>query len=304
MDRPRPGHITTTESRNPATMDIDTVSTLEMVQIMNAQDATIAAAVAAALPQIAGAIDGIAARVREGGRLIYIGSGTSGRLGVLDASECPPTFNTPGDLVVGLIAGGPPALTQAREGAEDDRQSGAQDIAELDVTHLDSVVGITSSGSTPYVLGGMAEARRRGALVIGLTCNHPAPIDDYGEITIAAVVGPEVITGSTRLKAGTAQKMVLNMLSTGVMIRLGKTYGNLMVDVRATNAKLRDRARRIVAEACNIPEDEAAHALAACDQEVKTAIVAILNKVAPETARRQLTAGSGVIRQALASRQV
>ena len=301
MDKPRSGHITTTETRNPATMGIDTVSTLEMVQIMNTQDATIAAAVAAAMPQIAGAIDGIAARMREGGRLIYMGSGTSGRLGILDASECPPTFNTPGDLVVGLIAGGPSAITQAREGAEDDRESGAHDVAELDVTHLDSVVGITSSGSTPYVLGGLSEARRRGALVIGLTCNHPAPIDDYGEITIAAVVGPEVITGSTRLKAGTAQKMVLNMLSTGVMIRLGKTYGNLMVDVRATNAKLRDRARRIVAQACNIPEDEAAQALAACDQEVKTAIVAIINEVAPETARRQLAAGKGMIRQALTS---
>ena len=302
MDRPRPGHITTTESRNPATMDIDTVSTLEMVQIMNEQDATIAAAVAAATPQIASAIDGIAARMRDGGRLIYMGSGTSGRLGILDASECPPTFNTPSELVVGLIAGGPPAIMQAREGAEDDRRSGAHDVAELNVTHLDSVVGITSSGNTPYVLGGITEARQRGALAIGLTCNHPAPIDDCGDITIAAVVGPEVITGSTRLKAGTAQKMVLNMLSTGVMIRLGKTYGNLMVDVRATNAKLRDRARHIVAQACNIPEDEAAQALAACGQEVKTAIVAILNKVAPETARRQLTAGNGVIRKTLASR--
>ncbi len=301
MDRPHPGHITTTESRNPATVDIDTVSTLEMVQIMNAQDATVAAAVATAIPQIAVAIDGIAVRMREGGRLIYMGSGTSGRLGILDASECPPTFNTAGDLIVGLIAGGPQAITQAREGAEDDHQSGAHDVAELDVTHLDSVVGITSSGSTPYVLGGMAEARRRGALVIGLTCNHPAPIDDYGDVTIAVVVGPEVITGSTRLKAGTSQKMVLNILSTGVMIRLGKTYGNLMVDVRPTNAKLRDRARRIVGQACNIPEDEAAQALAACDQEVKTAIVAIINEVAPETARRQLTAGNGMIRQVLTS---
>jgi len=299
MHRPHSDHIMTTESRNPATMDIDNVSTLEMVQIMNAQDATVAAAVATAIPQIAVAIDGIAARMREGGRLIYMGSGTSGRLGILDASECPPTFNTAGDLVVGLIAGGPQAITQAREGAEDDRQSGTHDVAELDVTHLDSIVGITSSGSTPYVLGGMAEARRRGALVIGLTCNHPAPIDECGEITIAAVVGPEVITGSTRLKAGTAQKMVLNILSTGVMIRLGKTYGNLMVDVRATNAKLRDRARRIVAQACKIPEDEAAQALAACDQEVKTAIVAIINEVAPETARRQLAAGNGIIQQVL-----
>jgi N-acetylmuramic acid 6-phosphate etherase len=295
-------HVTTTEARNPATTEIDTASTLELVRIMNAEDAKVAAAVATALPEIADAIDRIATRMRDGGRLIYMGSGTSGRLGVLDASECPPTFNTPPDLVIGLIAGGPTAITQAREGAEDDRHSGARDIAELDVTHRDSVVGITASGGTPYVLGGMAEAHRRGALVIGLTCNHPAPIDDCGDVVIAAVVGPEVIAGSTRLKAGTAQKMVLNMLSTGVMIRLGKTYGNLMLDLRATNAKLRDRAQRIVAQACGVTEEEAARMLATCDQEVKTAIVAILNDVTPEVARRQLAASRGVVREALVGR--
>ncbi len=302
MEKPRARHVTTTETRNPATTEIDTASTLEMVRMMNAEDAKVAAAVATALPQIADAIDRIAARMQDGGRLIYMGSGTSGRLGILDAAECPPTFNTPLGLVVGLIAGGPPAIMQAQEDAEDDRQSGAQDVADLDVTHRDSIVGITASGGTPYVLGGMAEARRRGALVIGLTCNHPAPIDDFGDVTIAVVVGPEVIAGSTRLKAATAQKMVLNMLSTGAMVRLGKTYGNLMVDLRATNAKLRDRARRIVAQACDVTEEEAAEALAACDQEVKTAIVAILNNVTPDVARRQLAASRGVVRRALAER--
>jgi N-acetylmuramic acid 6-phosphate etherase len=314
----RDAHVAdTTESRNPATLNIDTVSTREMVALINAEDHKVADAVERALPQIAEAIDRIAARMKpqEGGardcvgdrdcvgapegRLIYVGAGTSGRLGVLDASECPPTFNTPADRVVGRIAGGPSAITQAIEGAEDDREAGAQEIADLDVSEADAVVGITSSGSTPYVLGAMDAARRRGALVIGLTCNAPAPIDAYGDLTIAVVVGPEALTGSTRMKAGTAQKMVLNMLSTGVMIRLGKTYSNLMVDVRATNAKLRRRAQRIVAQACDISENAAAEALAHCDQEVKTAIVAVLNGVDPALARRQLARHHGVVRAAL-----
>jgi N-acetylmuramic acid 6-phosphate etherase len=292
----------TTEARNPATVDLDTLPTLEMVRRINAEDARVAPAVAEALPQIAAAIDGIAARMRNGGRLIYLGAGTSGRLGVLDASECPPTFSTPPDLVVARIAGGPGALMRAVEGAEDDREAGARDVTELEVTARDTVVGITSSGSTPYVLGALQEARWRGALTIGLTCNQPAPIEAEAEITIAVIVGPEVLTGSTRLKAGTAQKMVLNMLSTGVMVRLGKTYGNLMVDLRASNVKLRRRAQRIVAQACEISEEEASAALAACDQEVKTAIVVILNKVDPETARRQLVAQGGVVRKAVARR--
>lgn len=295
----------TTESRNQATLNIDTVSTREMVALINAEDRKVADAVQQALPQIAEAIDRIADRMKSqesgarDGRLIYVGAGTSGRLGVLDASECPPTFNTPPDLVIGRIAGGPSAITQAIEGAEDDREAGAQEIAELDLSAADTVIGITSSGSTPYVLGAMDAARRRGSLVIGLTCNAPAPIDAYGDLTIAVVVGPEALTGSTRMKAGTAQKMVLNMLSTGVMIRLGKTYSNLMVDVRATNAKLRRRAQRIVAQACDISEDAAAEALARCDQEVKTAIVAVLNRVDPALARRQLARHHGVVRAAL-----
>ncbi len=291
--------VTTTESRNAATLELDTVSTLEMVRLMNAEDARIAPAVGAALPEVATAINRIAERMRAGGRLIYMGAGTSGRLGVLDASECPPTFNTPPDLVIGLIAGGPDALTRAIEGAEDDREAGARDLVTCELTAQDSVVGITSSGSTPYVLGGLAEARGRGALTIGLTCNRPAPIESHADITIAVIVGPEVLTGSTRLKAGSAQKMVLNMLSTGAMVRLGKTFGNLMVDVRASNTKLRRRARRIVAQACGIDEDPAAAALAACDDEVKTAIVATLNDVDPTLARRQLAHHRGVVREAL-----
>ncbi len=289
----------TTEARNPATLELDTLPTLEMVQRINAEDARVASAVAEALPQIAMAIDGIAERMRKGGRLIYLGAGTSGRLGVLDASECPPTFSTPPDLVIGLIAGGPDALTRAIEGAEDDREAGARDLVACKLTAQDSVVGITSSGSTPYVLGGLAEARRRDALTIGLTCNHAAPIEAAAEITIAVIVGPEVLTGSTRLKAGSAQKMVLNMLSTGVMVRLGKTYSNLMVDVRASNVKLRRRARRIVAQACAISEEEAAAVLDACDGEVKTAIVAVLNHVDPAVARQQLSRHGGVMRVAL-----
>ncbi len=314
-------HIT--ESRNLATRNIDTVSTLEMVRLINAEDAKVAAAVEAELPAIAEAIDRIAERMQTGGRLIYVGAGTSGRLGVLDASECPPTFNAAPEQVVGLIAGGEAALTTAVEGAEDDREAGARDIAALDVGAQDSVVGIAASGGTPYVLGGLAEARRRGALTVSLACNRPAPVHELADVVIAPVVGPEVVTGSTRLKAGTAQKMALNMLSTGVMIRLGKTYGNLMVDVQATNAKLRARARRIVVAAVQdardrmqdtqnderaskiqnpkskIGEEEAARALEACNDEVKTAIVALVTTVSPEEARERLKAVGGIVRLAL-----
>jgi len=299
MCEPQP--MSTTETRNPETVDIDRVPTLELVRLINAEDAKVAAAVGQVLPQIAAAIDGIADRMREGGRLIYLGAGTSGRLGVLDASECPPTFNTPPERVVGVIAGGRAALTEAIEGAEDDRNAGARDIAALGVGPRDAVVGIASSGSTPYVLGGMAEARDRGAFVVGLTCNAAAPLKVLADVTIAAVVGPEVIAGSTRLKAGTAQKMVLNMLSTGAMVRLGKTFSNLMVDVRATNTKLRARSRRIVAQACGMGEDEAGKILGVCDGEVKTAIVAVLKGVTPDVARQQLADHGGRVREALRS---
>jgi N-acetylmuramic acid 6-phosphate etherase len=291
-----------TEATNAATMDIDTLPTLEMVRRINAEDHRVAPAVAAELSSIARAIDAIVERMKQGGRLIYIGAGTSGRLGALDAAECPPTFNTSPDQVIALIAGGERALTHAIEGAEDDADAGAREIAALAVTARDSVVGIAASGRTPYVLGGLREAKRRGAFIVSLACNRPAPIHDLADVSIAPLVGPEVIAGSTRLKAGTAEKMVLNMLSTGTMIRLGKTFGNLMVDVQATNTKLRERARRIVVQACHLSDEAADALLARCNGEVKTAIVVARAGVSPDQARARLRAANGVVRDALDER--
>jgi N-acetylmuramic acid 6-phosphate etherase len=291
--------LTLTEERNPLTRDIDTLSTLDMLNLINAEDQKVALSVRDELPNIAAAVDAITARMQRGGRLIYIGAGTSGRLGVLDASECPPTFGTLPELVVGLIAGGLAALTDAVEGAEDDREGGAADIAELDANENDSVIGIAASGRTPYAFGGLHEAKKRGALTVSITCNRPSPLEELAEIGIAPVVGPEVISGSTRLKAGTAQKMVLNMISTAVMIRLGKTYTNLMVDVQPTNAKLRQRARRIVAEATGLDLQRATKILSACNGEVKTAIVAVLAGISPELARIRLHKTGGYVRKAI-----
>jgi N-acetylmuramic acid 6-phosphate etherase len=288
-----------TELRNPATEAIDSLPAAAIVRLMNAEDRRVADAVEAELPAIAEAVELISERMRRGGRLIYAGAGTSGRLAVLDAAECPPTFSTQPGQVVGLIAGGERALTQAVEGAEDSAGAGAADIARLACTAADTVVGVAASGRTPYVLGAMEEARQRGALVIGLACTHPSPLAELADVSIAPVVGPEVVTGSTRLKAGTAQKMVLNMLSTGVMVRLGKTYGNLMVDVQATNAKLRARARRIVAMACGVEEARAAAVLEQAGGEVKTAIVMELAGIGSEEARGRLRAAGGVVREAL-----
>lgn len=292
-----------TEKRNPATDAIDRMNALEIARVMNAEDATVAGAVARELPRIAEAIEGIAARLRQGGRLLYTGAGTSGRLGVLDASECPPTFNTPPELVVGWIAGGPEALTRSIEGAEDSADMGRANAARLGISAADALVGIAASGRTPYVLGAVAHAKERGALTVGLACNRDTPLERAVEIAIAPVVGPEVIGGSTRLKAGTAQKMVLNMLSTGTMILLGKTYGNLMVDVQPTNAKLRRRAVAIVAQATGLPEAEAAALVRASGDEVKTAIVAALAGIDPAAARARLAAVGGVVRAALEERQ-
>lgn len=289
-----------TEESNPFTNRIDIVSTSEMVRIINQEDARVATAVAVELDNIASAIDAIAARIQRGGRLIYIGAGTSGRLGMLDASECPPTFNASPEMVIALIAGGRSALTDAIEGAEDDAEMGAKDIAVLDVGENDTVVGITASGGTPYVLGGVAAARQRGALTISVACNRPSKLEEAVEIGIAPLVGPEVIAGSTRLKAGTAQKMVLNMISTGVMIKLGKTFGNLMVDVQPTNSKLRDRARRIVAQACKLSIEQATQILETCDGEVKTAIVSALACIPAAEARALLLRSGGMVRKALA----
>jgi N-acetylmuramic acid 6-phosphate etherase len=291
--------LTLTEERNPLTRDIDTLSTLDMLTLINAEDQKVALSVRDELPNIAAAVDAITARMQRGGRLIYIGAGTSGRLGALDASECPPTFGTIPELVVGLIAGGPAALTEAVEGAEDDREGGAAEIAELNVNADDTVIGIAASGRTPYAIGGLQEAKKRGALTISLACNRPSPLGEVAEIGIVPVVGPEVVSGSTRLKAGTAQKMVLNMISTAVMIRLGKTYSNLMVDVQPTNVKLRQRARRIVAEATGLDLQRATEILSACNGEVKTAIVAILAGVSPELARIRLQETGGYVRKAI-----
>lgn len=288
-----------TEQRNPRTENIDQLPTLEMLRVINEQDALVATAVARELPRIAEAVDGIVARMQRGGRLIYIGAGTSGRLGVLDASECPPTFNMPPDLVVGLIAGGDYALRHPIEGAEDDRQAGARQLDEIGLNSEDTVVGIAASGRTPYVIGAVEYARSKGALTIGMSNSVDSELSNTAEIAIEAVVGPEVVTGSTRLKSGTAQKLILNMLSTGTMIRMGKTYGNLMVDVQPTNAKLRVRAIKIVAEATGLDTDQAAHALEAADGDVKAAIVSELTGLSPDGARQRISHAQGRIREAI-----
>jgi N-acetylmuramic acid 6-phosphate etherase len=291
----------TTEAFRPELADIDQLPTLEIARIMNGEDRTVPDAVAARLPQIAAAIDATAERMGRGGRLIYAGAGTAGRLGVLDASECPPTFNTDPAEVVGLIAGGPAAMVEAVEGAEDSRELAAADLDALALTADDTVVGISASGRTPYAIGAVEHARSRGALTIGLSCNTDSTLGAAADHRIEVVVGPELLTGSTRLKAGTAQKLVLNMISTITMIRLGKTYGNLMVDVRASNEKLHARSRRIVALATGASDEEIEAALAATDGEVKTAILTILASVDGPTAARLLTKNDGHLRAALRS---
>ncbi len=289
----------TTESRHPATRDLDRMSALDLVALMNAEDAVAVAAVKTVLPVIARAIDAVAARMHKGGRLIYVGAGTSGRLGVLDAVECRPTFSVPQGLVIGLIAGGEAALTRSVEGAEDDAERGRDDVRSLTPRAEDSVVGIAASGRTPYVLGALAAARSAKALTIALVCNASSPVAAQADLALEAIVGPEVLTGSTRLKSGTATKLICNMLSTGVMVRLGKCYENLMVDVQASNDKLRARARGIVAAATGLDSAAAAALLARCGGEVKTAIVAALRHIEPEPARAALVTSGGRVRQAL-----
>jgi N-acetylmuramic acid 6-phosphate etherase len=282
-----------TEQRNPRSMHIDRASTLEILQTMNDEDAAVVGAVRQALPGIAQAVDAIVERFQHEGRLIYVGAGTSGRLAVLDAAEAPPTFSTPPDMIQAIIAGGEAALTRAVEGAEDDWQAGFDAIRGRNIGESDAVVGIAASGRTPFVLGALQAANEAGAVTIGLACNAPSPLLDMARIQIAALVGPEVIAGSTRLKAGTAQKMILNMLSTASMIRLGKVYRNLMVDVKVSNEKLAARARRIVAEVTGVNEDEAGRLLAQCQNEVKTAIATYLLHMAPDEARAALARAGG-----------
>ncbi|GAB1823486.1 N-acetylmuramic acid 6-phosphate etherase [Herbidospora sp. RD11066] len=287
----------TTEQSDPRHRRIDELPTEEIARRMNAADATVPGAVAAAIPAISAAIDAIAARMGRGGRLIYIGAGTSGRLAVLDASECPPTFGTAPEQVCGIIAGGAEALVRSVEGAEDDASAGAAAVA--DVGPLDSVVGISASGRAPYVVGAVTEARRRGALAVGLSCNAGGPLSSAADHALEVIVGPEVITGSTRLKAGTAQKLVLNMISTITMVRTGRTYGNHMVEMSPTNSKLVDRAARIVGDITGTGLNEARGVLEAADLELKTAVVMIEHAVPAERARAILAASGNRLDSAL-----
>lgn len=289
----------TTEAINPASVDLDSLDTLELVRLINAEDAKVAAAVAGQAGAIADAIDLVAARLAAGGRLVYAGAGTSGRLGVLDAAECPPTFNADPGQVIGLIAGGERALTRAVEGAEDSPQQGAADLEAIGLTARDVVVGIAASGRTPYVIGALDKARSAGAATIAFTCNAGSAIAAHADLAIEVVVGPEVLAGSTRMKAGTATKMVLNMLTTGAMVRLGKTYGNLMVDLQATNRKLVDRATGIVCRLTGLARGEATALLERCGGDLKTAIVSHRLGLDAGAARDRLAAADGRLRVAL-----
>lgn len=288
-----------TEGRNPASQNIDELSTEAMLRVINDEDKKVALAVEAIVPQIAAAVDAICATFRAGGRLIYCGAGTSGRLGILDASECPPTFGTPREQVIGLIAGGHTAILQAVENAEDNREQGAQDLKDIHFSRHDVLVGIAASGRTPYVLGALAYANELGATTVALTCNPGSAMSQVAAIALTPVVGPEVVTGSSRMKAGTAQKLVLNMLTTGSMIRSGKVYGNLMVDVEATNQKLVQRQVNIVMQATDCDDATASAALTACGGHCKTAILMVLADLAADEAKALLSQHQGFIRQAL-----
>lgn len=292
-----------TEQRNANTVDIDRVSTYELVRLMNAEDKKVAAAVEKELPRIAEAIDVIYRQMCRGGRLIYCGCGTSGRLGALDAAECPPTFSADPEMVMALLAGGPAAMTTAVEGAEDRPEEGEKDLRNIGFRGEDVLVGIAASGRTPYVLGAMRYAKSLGASVVGVTCCPGSEIDAAADIGISPQPGPEVITGSTRLKSGTAQKMVLNMLSTGAMIRMGKVYSNLMVDVKATNEKLRARAATIVCSATGVSREAAGEALEKAGWAVKTAIIMILCGVGVEEANRLLAGTGGRIADVVLTRE-
>lgn len=288
-----------TETKNPKTTEIDRLPTREILKIMNQEDATVTEVVAQAIPEIAQAVEAIVKGLRAGGRLIYAGAGTSGRLGILDAAECVPTFSVSSEMVQAIIAGGGGALIEAVEGAEDRADLGRNDILALHLTPHDVVVGIAASGRTPYVIGVLEAANEIGAITVAVSCNAPAPILDIAQIKIAAVTGAEVITGSTRLKAGTAQKLILNMLSTASMIKLGKVYGNLMVDVQITNIKLAQRAQRIISEIAGVSETEAEKLLAQTNNEVKTAIVVGLLNISPNEARQKLANAQGMLREVM-----
>ena len=287
-----------TEARNPASGHLDSISTAEMVRVLHNADHEAAGAVDAVLPQVAAAIDGIVARLEAGGRLFYLGAGTSGRLGVLDASECPPTYNVPAEMVQGLIAGGDVALRRSVERAEDDETQGQRDLEERGFSGKDVLVGIAASGRTPYVVGGVKYARELGALTIGLSCVPGSKLALAAEMEITPATGPEVVTGSTRMKAGTATKLVLNMVSTGSLVRLGYVYGNLMVNVQPTNVKLRDRAARIIATLTGL-DTSGAEALLERAGSVKTAVVMNKLRLSREAAEARLATAKGRLRAAL-----
>jgi N-acetylmuramic acid 6-phosphate etherase len=288
-----------TEQPNPASVSIDTLPTEQALRIINAEDQKVAAAVEREIPAIACAVDAMVAALENGGRVFYLGAGTSGRLGVLDASEIPPTFSAPPELVQGIMAGGAAALSRATETTEDDPSIGVRDLSARGFTAKDVLVGIAASGRTPYVLGAVAEARRLGAVTVGICCSPDSELSRTVDFPIAPLVGPEIIAGSTRMKAGTAQKLVLNMLSTGTFIRLGYVYGNLMVNVQPKNQKLVDRARRIIAQAAGVSPDRARELLAESGMSVRTAIVMGKAGVPRDEAERRLAASRGRVRQAL-----
>ena len=291
-----------TEQRNPASAHIDTLPAEQVLQIINDEDATVPRAVRAAIPAIAKAVDGITDALRAGGRLFYIGAGTSGRLGVLDASECPPTFSVPPEIVQGIIAGGEPALSRATEASEDDPDSGARDLLARGFRTGDVLCGIAASGRTPYVLGAIRKARELACLTLAVSCTPSSELSRAVDIPIEVLTGPEIVTGSTRMKAGTATKLVLNMLTTGAMIRLGYVHGNLMVNVQPRNEKLRDRARRIVRDAAGVDGAAAAELLEASGGSVRTAIVMAVRGLDRAGAESLLQRNDGVIGRALAAK--
>jgi N-acetylmuramic acid 6-phosphate etherase len=287
------------EGRNPRTMDIDLLPTIDVLRKINDEDRLVPAAVEKVLPEIAAAVDRIVLAFQKGARLIYIGAGTSGRLGVLDASECPPTFGVPEGMVIGLIAGGPDALVRSTEGAEDDPKMGAKVLQEIGLVRNDVVVGIAVSGRTPYVIGGLNYAKQVGATTVALSCNPASTIAGIADIAISPVVGPEVLTGSTRLKSGTAQKLVLNMLTTASMIRIGKSYENLMVDLNPSNKKLVARATRIVMQTAGCSAQQAKQALHLTNNDVKLAILVTITGLDVEAARTALGKAGGFLRKAI-----
>jgi N-acetylmuramic acid 6-phosphate etherase len=288
-----------TEQRNPASKNLDRMTALEIVRLMNREDRKVAIAVEREIPAIARAVDGIVSRIEKGGRLIYVGAGSSGRIAVLDASEWPPTFGTSPELVKALIAGGARAIVQSVEGAEDRTQDAVRDLEKIRLTANDAIVGIAASGTTPYVIAAIRYAKKKGALTIGVTSNKRSPLAKTTKIAIMPMVGPEVLTGSTRLKAGTSQKMVLNMLSTATMVRLGRAYDNLMIDLGQTNTKLRERAKRILEQASGKGMYAVAHAVRQSDHDLRLALVMLKKKVSAAEARKDLAKAGGILRKAL-----